>query len=302
MILQPQTEYVKVGGDRIAYQVVGEGPIDLLYSVGWFNSLDAFWDLPDSAYFLRRLAGFSRLIGFDPRGSGASDSLPSIETFDWETRVEDMTAVLDAVGSQRPAVFALGDACAPAMLFAATQPERVGALILVNPAARFTQTDDYPFGLVAEAVPQFVGGLRALWGTERLAPLVYPSRADDPRFLQWFARYQRALASPRTFAELFDRLFQLDVRHALPLIHTPTLVLGTDYKLTADHARYTAEHIEGARIVWFPTMDATPVFTYVDELTDLVEEFITGVRRVAEPERRLATGYRRLDRSRGCAR
>src|SRR5437879_1530172 len=102
----PETKFARIGGDRIAYQVMGEAPIDLLYSVGWFNSLDAFWQYPDIAHFLRRLAGFSRLIGFDPRGSGASDPLPSIETFDWETRVEDMTAVLDAVGLQRAAVFA----------------------------------------------------------------------------------------------------------------------------------------------------------------------------------------------------
>jgi len=289
MILQPQTEYARIGQDRIAYQVIGEGPTDLLFSVGWFNSLDAFWDYPDSAHFLRRLAGFSRLIGFDPRGSGASDPLSSIESFDWETRVEDMIAVLDAVGSKRPAILAFGDACPAAMLFAATQPERVSALIVVNPFSRMTRADDYPFGMTADEVPAFMNGLRALWGTEGLAPFVYPSRAQDPRFLQWFARYQRALVSPRMITELFGRILELDVRQALPLIRVPTLVLGTDYELTADHARYTAEHIEGARVVWLPTMDATPVFTHVEEISDLIQEFVTGIHRVAEPERRLAT-------------
>jgi len=287
--LAPVTEYAKVGKDRIAYQVIGDGPIDLVYTVGWFNSLDAFWEYPDSAHFLRRLAGFSRLIGFDPRGSGASDPLSSIESFDWETRVEDMIAVLDAVGSQRAAVFAFVDACPAAMLLAATQPERVSALILANPVARFAQADDYPIGMTADAVRGLISGMRALWGTEGLAPYVYPSRAEDPRFLQWFARYQRAVASPRTIAELYSRTVQLDVRHALPLIHMPTLILGTGYELTADLLRYTAERIEGARVVWLPTMDATPVFTHTEEVSDLVEEFITGVRRVADPERRLAT-------------
>ena len=286
---RPEIRYARLGDDRIAYQVMGEGPIDVLFSVGTFNSMDAFWDHPDIAHIMRRLATFSRLIGFDPRGSGASDPLASVETFDWDSRLADMTAVLDAAGSERAAIVAVQDACPAAMLLAATQPGRVSALSMCNPAARWSRTEDYDLGMSARQVQALVEAMRNLWGTEGIAPFAYPSRTEDPRFLEWFGRYQRALGSPRTMSEMYARLFQLDVRTVLPLIHVPTHIVGTDWALTADHVRYVAEHIEGARLVWLPTKDATPAFSHTDEWVDLTEEFLTGVRKVAEPNRRLAT-------------
>jgi class 3 adenylate cyclase/pimeloyl-ACP methyl ester carboxylesterase len=286
---RPKTRYARLGDDRIAYQVLGEGPIDIVLTAGSTSSVDMLWDHPDSAYFLQRLAGFSRLIDFDARGTGASDPLQEMETFGWETWVEDTRAVLDVVGSERAAVIAFGDACPAAMLFAATDPERVSALVLVGAASRYTQADDYPYGMLPSDVPKFAARLADLWGTEELTRFVYPSRAEDARFREWFARFNRAGASPRMIESLYTRMYQLDARQALPLIQAPTLIIGSNFGLFADHVGYTAERIKGSRVEWFQTKDGTPLFSHTEEMLDLVEEFLTGVKRAVEPQRRLAT-------------
>ena len=286
---RPETKYARIGDDRIAYQILGNGPIDIVYTNGSFSAIDVVWDHPDAARFLQRLAGFSRLIGFDARGTGASDPLPSMESFGWETWAEDTTAVLDVVGSERAVVFAIADACPAAMLLAATSPERVSALVLVGAVARYTRGDGYPYGMAPADVPKFAAQLADLWGTERLVDFTYPSRSGDARFREWFARFLRAGASPRTIESLYTRMYQLDARQALPLIHAPTLIIGSDFGLFADHVGYTAERIEGARVAWFPSKDGTPLFSHTDEVLDVVEEFLTGSRRVADPQRRLAT-------------
>jgi class 3 adenylate cyclase/pimeloyl-ACP methyl ester carboxylesterase len=286
---RPETKYARLGDDRIAYQVSGKGPIDIVYTFGSTSSIDVLWDYPDAAYFLERLAGFSRVIGFDARGTGASDPLPSMDSFGWETWVDDTQAVLDTVGSARAAVFAMGDACPAAMLLAATEPERVAALVLVGAASRYTQSDDYPYGMLPGDVAQWAARVADVWGTEQMSRLIYPSRADDPRFREWMARYLRAGASPRVIEGLYNRMYQLDARPALPLIHAPTLILGSNFSLYADHVGYTAERIEGARVEWFDTKDGSPIFSHTDQMLDLIEEFLTGAKRVAEPDRRLAT-------------
>jgi class 3 adenylate cyclase/pimeloyl-ACP methyl ester carboxylesterase len=286
---RPQTRFARIGDDRIAYQVTGDGPLDLLLTLGSFSSIDSMWDQPDVEFFRNRLSGFSRLITFDPRGSGASDPLPSIDSFGWETWVEDTRAVLDVVGSDRAAILAVGDSCPPAMLLAATEPERVGALVLVGAVARYTKADDYPFGMDPADVPKLAARLADIWGTEQLADLAYPSRSNDARFREWFARYTRAGASPRMIESLYTRMYQLDVRQALPLIQAPTLIIGSNFNLWADHVGYTAERIKGARVEWFPSKDGSPWFSHTEEMLDLVEEFLTGVKRAAEPERKLAT-------------
>lgn len=286
---RPETRYARIGDDRIAYQVIGEGPIDIVFTSGTFSAIDVVWDLPDCAAFFHRLAGFSRLILFDARGTGASDPPPSMDAFGWETWAEDTTAVLDVVGSQRAALVAVGDACPAAMLFAATEPERVSALVLVGAAARYTQGDGYPYGMPPENVPKFAAQLADLWGTERLVEFTYPSRSGDARFREWFARFLRAGGSPRMIESLYTRMYQLDARQALPLIHAPTLVIGSNFGLWADHVGYTAERIKGCRVEWFPTKDGSPLFSHHDEMLDLIEEFLTGMKRVAEPQRKLAT-------------
>jgi len=278
-----------MGDDRIAYQVLGEGPIDIVLTIGSFSSIDSMWDHPDIEYFLQRLAGFSRLIAFDPRGSGASDPLPSIDAFGWETWVEDTKAILDVVGSERAAIFAVGDSAPSAMLLAATDPERVSALVLVGAVARYTQADDYPYGMAPSDVPKFAARLADLWGTERLTDFTYPSRSKDARFREWFARYMRAGASPRMIESLYTRMYQLDVRQALPLIQAQTLIIGSNFSLFADHVGYTAERIKDVRVEWFDTNDGSPWFSHTEQMLDLVEEFLTGVKRAVEPQRRLAT-------------
>jgi class 3 adenylate cyclase/pimeloyl-ACP methyl ester carboxylesterase len=280
---RPQTRYARLGDDRIAYQVTGEGPIDIVFTSGSFSAIDVLWDLPDAAHFLHQIAGFGRVISFDARGTGASDA------FGWETWAEDTTAVLDVVGSERAALMAIGDACPAAMLFAATEPERVSALVLVGAAARYTQADDYPYGMAPADVPKFAAQLAELWGTEGLVDFTYPSRSGDARFREWFARFLRAGASPRMIESLYTRMYQLDARQALPLIHAPTLLMGSNFGLWANHVDYTAERIQGSRVEWFPTKDGSPLFSHTEEMLDLVEEFLTGSRRVADPQRRLAT-------------
>ena len=286
---RPQTRFARLGRDRIAYQVLGSGPIDIIYTNGSFSAIDVVWDHPDAAYFLHRLAGFSRLIGFDARGTGASDPLESMDAFGWETWVDDTTAVMDVVGSERAAILAIADACPAAMLLAATEPERVAALILIGAVARYTQGDGYPYGMRPEEVPRFAAGLADLWGTEQLVDFTYPSRSGDARFREWFARFLRAGASPRTIEMLYTRMYQLDARQALPLIHAPTLLIGSNFGLFADHVGYAAERIQGARVEWFPSKDGTPLFSHTEECLGVIEEFLTGARRVAEPQRRLAT-------------
>ena len=286
---RPETRYARLGDDRIAYQVMGEGPLDLVFTSGSFSAIDVLWDHPDVTHFLQQLAGFSRLIVFDSRGTGASDPLPSMDAFGWEAWAEDTTAVLDVVGSERAALLAIGDACPAAMLLAATEPERVSALVLVGAVARYTQGDGYPYGMAPEDVAKFAAQLADLWGTERIVDFTYPSRSGDARFREWFARFLRAGASPRMIESLYTRMYQLDARQALPLIHVPTLVIGCNFGLWADHVGYTAERIKGSRVEWFPTKDGSPVFSHTEEMLDLVEEFLTGVKRAAEPQRKLAT-------------
>jgi len=285
----PKTRYAKVGRDRIAYQVTGHGRIDIVFTLGSFSSVDSVWDHPDARSILERLATFGRLIAFDPRGSGASDPLPSIEEFGWEAWVEDTIAVLDVVGSERAAIFALADACPAAMLLAATHPDRVSSLVLSGAVARYTQADDYPYGMPPSQVPKFAARLADLWGTEELTEYAYPSRSGDPRFREWFARFLRAGASPRMIETLYTRMYALDARQALPLIQSPTLIIGSNFGLYADHVGYVAERIKGSKVEWFDTKDGTPIFSHTEEVADLIEEFLTGTRRVAAPDRKLAT-------------
>ena len=286
---RPETRYAKVGRDRIAYQVLGKGPIDIVYTNGSFSAIDMLWDHPDVVHFFGRLAAFSRVIAFDARGTGSSDPLPSMDAFGWETWAEDTTTILDVVGSDRAAILAVGDAGPAAMLLAATEPERVAALVLIGAVARYTRGDDYPYGMAPEDVPRMAARLAELWGTEEIVDYTYPSRTGDARFREWFARYLRAGASPRIIETLFTRMYQLDARHALPLINAPTLVIGSNFGAFADHVGYTAERIRGARVEWFPSKDGTPVFSHTEEVLDVIQEFLTGAKHVAEPQRRLAT-------------
>ena len=290
--MQPvETKYAWLGRDRIAYQVLGQGPPDLVVSFGSFGHIDIAWEDPGIALFFRTLASFSRLILFDRRGTGASDPVLLDALPPWEGYAEELDAVLDQVASERVAIMAHVDAGAMAMLFAATRPERTSALVLVNCSAKWAAADDYPIGIPLEVAQAIVAQIDQLWGTEALVGMWAASRAGDERFRRWSTKYQRAMASPRTI-QAFNRVnLEVDARPILPLIHAPTLVLARrDFPvLSIEHSRYLAEHIPQAKLVELPGADALLAWETPELALDLLEQFLAGVPRVAEPTRILQT-------------
>jgi len=289
--LRPTTKFVKLGNDRVGYQVLGDGPIDLVFLTGMSSHIDLRWEEPLNEYFLHRLASFSRLILFDRRGTGVSDPVPSDHLPTWEQWADDMRLVLDAVGSERAAIMAWFDGGPMAMLFAATYPERTAALVLAHTAARYVRADDYPQGFVPEVAEQLLHMVEELWGTEGFVSIAAPSRSHDEGFRQRYGRYLRAAARPREAAAQLRNLLWADVRHALGLIHCPTLVLNrTGYRMvTTDHARYLAEHIPNARLVELPGMDGVLVTEHASEILDRIEEFLSRIPGGSVPDRVLAT-------------
>jgi class 3 adenylate cyclase len=289
--VQPETRYARLGADRVAYQVLGEGPPDLVMTTGNYSHVDMVWEDPGIALFLRTLASFSRLIVFDRRGTGASDPLPPGALPPWEAYAQDLTAVLDAVGSQQAALLAQLDASPMALFFAGTRPERTGALILVNAAAKFQADDDYPIGVPAAVAEALLAQFDQLWGTEAMAAMFAPSRAGDQRFCRWFARFQRAIASPRVVQAFLRANLEMDARPILPLIQAPTLVLHRrDYQfIPLANGRYLAEHMPGARLVELAGTEQSLFWETPQLALDHIERFLTGVRRVAPPTRMLAT-------------
>ncbi len=289
----PETKYTKLGDSYIAYQVVGEGSIDHIYVTGIASHVDVQWEFPPIHRFVERMASFSRLIYFDRRGTGASDPVPLDALPTWEDWTEDARAVLDAVGSERAAITASLDAGPMGLLFAATYPERVTALVLMNTTARLLRDSDYAIGLSPEQAESLMMTLVDAWGTEAIAALVAPSRAGAPQFRRYAAKFMRAAATPRAVAAQLRYLFGLDARAVLPLIQTPTIVLHSkDFALfPLDHGRYLAEHIPGARLVEIADGDPNPITDpdAIEIMADHFEEFLTGQRRVREPDRVLAT-------------
>ena len=289
MFTLPETKYVTVSGAEVAYQVIGEGPRDLLVFYGLGSHLELFWDLPPFANLWRGLASFSRLILFDKRGTGASDPIARDAVPTWEEWTEDVRAVLDATGSRRSALLATADATPIVMLFAAMHPERVTDLILINPTARALEDDDFPIGMSSEAVDSLIAMIEASWGTPDLARAISPNWADDAEFVRLSARTLRAAAAPHTAAAQYDYFIcQLDARKALPLISAPTLVLHTNENpfISIDHGRYVAEHIPGAKFIELEGAEATP---HGPEVIEEIAEFLTGERPVVEIERILTT-------------
>ena len=291
----PETRYVTVGDADVAYQVVGDGPIDLLFHHGMCH-VDLQWDLAPEAAFLRALASFSRLILFDRRGTGASDrgSSPFLPT--WEEWSEDLGAVLDAVGSERTAIFGEVDGAATAILYTATHPDRVSALILGNPSARHTIADDYPIGLPPEVADVWAAAFEAGWGTEELLRPSFPSLGDED--IQSLCKLTRAAATPRAAARQWRHtMADMDVREALSTIHVPTLVFQSDWPPPAlagqavglDHARYVAERISGARLIRVRIPDYVYFGGNFEPVIDEVAEFLTGVRPAPAVQRVLTT-------------
>jgi class 3 adenylate cyclase len=280
-----------LGRDRIAYQVFGAGPLSLVMISGSFGHVDTIWEDAAAALFLRRLASFSQVIRFDRRGTGASDPLPLDHLPPWESHAEELAAVLDEVGSDRVALLAQLDGGPLALFFAATRPERASALVLSNTTARFMAADDYPIGIPREVAEALVVQVEQAWGTEELVSMQVPSRAEDQRFRRWAAKLARSIASPSTVEAYLQAMFQIDARPFLPLIQAPTLILHRrDFQLLPiEHGRNLAEKIPGARLVELPGADAPLMWETPQLALDLIEEFLTGARRPAEPMRVLAT-------------
>ncbi|MDP9335790.1 MAG: adenylate/guanylate cyclase domain-containing protein [Actinomycetota bacterium] len=286
----PETRYISVGDADVAYQVLGEGPLDLLYFYGMGSHIEFAWESPAYAEFFMRLASFSRLIMFDRRGTGSSDGISRSAIPTWEEWTEDIVAVLDAAGSRRAAILAATDSGPIAILLAAMHPELVSALVLFNTTARYLEADDYPIGAPPEAVDATVQLIATGWGTNELTRLANPSMADDAEWIRFTSKAIRSSATPRTAAAQFNYILRNDVRQALPLIQAPTLVLHAKESALVPiaHGRYLAEHIDGATFVELPGGDSTTTpELYV--IADEVAEFLTGERPVVEVERILTT-------------
>jgi class 3 adenylate cyclase/pimeloyl-ACP methyl ester carboxylesterase len=285
-----ETRYVDVGDADVAYRVVGDGPVDLVWFEGLGGHVDSHEAYPTNP-FVSDLWSFCRLIFLDRRGTGGSDGLARNAMPAWEEWADDLRAVLDAAGSDTAAIYAAIDAGPIAIMFAALQAERVSALILDDTSARFLKADDYPIGMSQARVDAVVETVGSLWGTERFLAVQHPGLADDVERARARARRQRAAATPRNAAaQLRYILENVDVRSVLHLIQAPTLVLHSTQNafIRIDHGRYLADHIPDARFVEIPsyglTDDALGALR-VEEVT----EFLTGDRPVVVDVDRVLT-------------
>jgi class 3 adenylate cyclase/pimeloyl-ACP methyl ester carboxylesterase len=287
--MRPETRYTSVGDDQVAYQCFGDGNVDL---VVMFTSIpvDVVWESRYWRRFLERLATFSRVIMFDRRGFGSSDHIRLESLPRWEAWAEDLTAVLDATGSERASVFATGDMGLWGLLLAATNPQRVQALILWNAYARTHAAPDYPIGSPPEATEAIVEYVTRLWGTPEGIRFAEPALADDPAEVDFLARLARLACPPSFYAAYLRYIGQFDARGVLDAIHVPVLVLANDYEtIPAAHGRYVADHVEGARFAKLPGRGLCGVYDCAHQLADHIEEFVTGVRPAIRVDRVLAT-------------
>jgi class 3 adenylate cyclase/pimeloyl-ACP methyl ester carboxylesterase len=285
------TGYARIGPDRIAYEVFGSGPVDLVLTAGSFGAFDTDWEDPGAELFFRRLASFARVIRFDRRGTGASDPLPLDALPPWESFLEELEWVMNEVGSERAAVMTSYDAGPMGMLFAATRPEHTTALILVNSSAKYIATDDYPEGMSEQAANELIETMSDRWGSDQHVLLQVPSRAGDERFRTWYAKKTRTIAGPAAAAAYFRKGLSADARALLPAIRVPTLVLHrAAYRFAPiSLGRYVAEHIEGAKFVELPGSDGPLYWEHPEASLEAIQEFLTGVAPSAPIDRVLAT-------------
>lgn len=286
--MEPETRYARLGDDRIAYQVIGEGPVDLVMSRGSFSTLDATWSMAETSAPYLRLASVCRLILFDRLGTGWSDSVPIDALPPLESRWAEVRAVMEGAGSNRAVIMGVQDGGPPAMFGAATAPDCVSGLILFHSPARARRDVDYPIGLDDATLMQWQT-MMSEWDLDSIVTQAFPSRGNDERFIQWGRRYMRSMASPTAMLAYSQEMSETDVRELLPSIRVPTLVLHRrDYRWgSAELDRFVAEHIADARYVEVPGSDSDLFF---DETGPLIEA-ITGFLNEIEPltfERRIA--------------
>ena len=287
--MPPQTRYAKSGDVNVAYQVVGDGPVDLVYVPGWVSHIELAWELADLALGFERLASFSRLIVFDKRGTGMSDPVPASELPTLEQRMDDVRAVMDAAGSERAAIFGASEGGNMSMLFAAAYPERTTALCTFGCTARRLRTDDYPWAPTWEERQEGFAAVESEWASGLMWDDIAPSL--DAAGLAELSRYYRRCASPGAAVALMKMNSFVDVRSVLPSIRVPAVVMHRteDRDAHIEEGRYIAARIPEARFVEFPGADHSWWTQDRDPILDEIEEVVTGIRPAAEPNRVLAT-------------
>jgi len=283
--MQPVTRYAKSGDVHIAYQVFGEGAVNLVIAPPFVSNVETYWDQPDCVRWLLRLASFARVVMFDKRGTGMSDRVSELPGL--EQRMDDLRAVMDAVGLEQAVPFGISEGGPLAALFAATYPDRCRALVLYGSFARFAS-----WLPTEEALANFLGYIEQAWGSGGSLPLFAPSLANDPAAQQWMGRFERLGASPAGVAALMRMNSQIDISDIVPTIRVPTLVMHRteDVTIHVEGGRYLAQHIPGARYIELPGKDHPPwIGDNAMEIADSIQEFLTGARAPVPVDRVLST-------------
>jgi class 3 adenylate cyclase/pimeloyl-ACP methyl ester carboxylesterase len=289
--VRPQTRYARSGDISIAYQVLGDGPLDLVYAHGWVSHLDMQWDGPQLAAFLSRLASFSRLIIFDKRGTGLSDRVALNELPTLEQRMDDLRAVMDAAGSEKASIFGVSESGAMCLLFAATYPSRVRSVLTFGTYAKRIRSADYPWAPTQEERNAAYGEILETWGTTKGLEAIFPSMIGNPAFEEWIGAYLRASASPAAAVALLRMNTEADTRAVLPSVRVPALIMNRieDGDVRVEEARYIASKIPGASLKLFPGVDHVPWVGHTEDILGEIEEFLTGSRKADAGDRVLAT-------------
>jgi pimeloyl-ACP methyl ester carboxylesterase len=290
-VATPTTRYVRSGDANIAYQVVGDGPFDLIWVPGWISNVEVSWEVPEYERFLTRLASFSRLILFDKRGTGLSDGVSVEHLPGLEQRMDDVRAVLEATGSTNAAVFGASEGGNLSMLFAATYPERVRALVLAAVYAKRLWSPDYPWAPTPEERARHGVEVEQNWSGDMDLAQIAPGALGDPALLRRITTFFRRSASPGAAAALLRMNTAIDTRSVLPTISVPTLLLcrAGDRDVSVEEERWIAGQIPRSTFVELPGDDHLPWLGDTDALLDEVEVFLTGERRRPDPQRWLAT-------------
>lgn len=285
---RPDTRYAWSNGFSIAYQVYGAGTTDIVLVPGWVSHLEVAWEHPGYSRFMDRLASFARVVVYDKRGTGLSDPVENAPAFD--PRLDDLSAVLQAAGCNRPVLFGWSEGATIAALFAATHPDLVRRLVLYGAYARGLWAKDYTFGMDAATLDDFADAVRGAWGEGVSLTVLAPDRVDDDELRRWWGRFERMSASPGLAASILLLNATMDMREVLPSIRVPTLLVHrVDDLLPIEGALYAAERIPDARLVELPGADHWPWLAGADDVLEPVEEFVTGKRSAPEPDRVLAT-------------
>ncbi len=287
----PQTLYARSGDFNIAYQMIGSGPIDLVFVMGWVSHLEYFWREPHFREFLLKLASFSRLILFDKRGTGLSDRVPNQLLPTLEQRMDDVRAVMEAAGSEKAAILGVSEGGPMSALFAATYPEKTLGLAMVGSYARRLRDVDYPWGPTLQEREEYLLQIRRNWGGPIGIEDRAPTLAQDPAFREWWATYLRMGVSPGGAEALTRMNASIDVRAILPMVRVPTLVLHRqdDRCLLVEEGRYLASLIPGAEFVELPGADHLPFVGKQEEILGPIGEFLVGIQEAESPDTQLAT-------------